>query len=180
VTAALFPTSGIWVTASTATGARVTYTYSTAGTFTARLTVTDNGGLTGSASTPVLVSQPPAGESNIPPVATITAASNRGLAPFTVLLDAKDSHDPDGKITKYSWNFGDGGTGIGLDVKHTYPVPGDYVVTLKVTDDKGAISPPATYTITVLEQAAAIAPAALPYIINFLLLNGSENNKCIP
>jgi len=163
---------------SIATGAQVTHTYNTAGTFTAQLTVTDNDGLSASASTPVLVTQPPTGDTNIPPVATISAASNRGLAPFTVLLDAKGSTDPDGKITKYSWNYGDGSTGTGLAVKHTYPVPGDYVVTLRVTDNKGAVSPPATYPITVEEQAAA--PASMPYIINFLLLNESENKKATP
>ncbi|MFA5719009.1 MAG: PKD domain-containing protein, partial [Desulfobulbaceae bacterium] len=133
---------------STATGAQVTHTYNTAGTFTAQLTVTDNDGLSASASTPVLVTQPPTGDANTPPVAAISAASNRGLAPFTVLLDAKGSTDPDGKITKYSWNYGDGSTGTGLAVKHTYPVPGNYVVTLRVTDNKGAVSPPATYPIT--------------------------------
>jgi len=164
---------------STATGAQVTHTYNTAGTFTAQLTVTDNDGLSASASTPVLVAQPPTGDTNIPPVATISAASNRGLAPFTVLLDAKGSTDPDGKITKYSWNYGDGSTETGLAVKHTYPVPGDYVVTLRVTDNKGAVSPPATYPITVEDKNGA-SPASMPYIINFLLLNESENNEATP
>ena len=164
---------------STATGAQVAHTYGTAGTFTARLTVTDNGGLSASASTPVLVTQPSTGDTNIPPVAAISSASNRGLAPFTILLDAKGSTDPDGKITKYSWNFGDGSTGTGLAVKHTYPVPGDYVVTLRVTDNKGAVSPPATYPITVEDKNGA-SPASMPYIINFLLLNESENKEATP
>lgn len=165
---------------STATGAQVTHTYSAAGTFTAKLTVTDNDGLTGSASTPVVVSQPPPGGTNILPVAVISASTNRGLAPLSVLLDAKYSHDPDGKITKYSWNFGDGSTGTGLALKHTYPVPGVYVVTLRVTDDKGAISLPARFTITVMKKGAVVSPASMPYIINLLLLNATENNEVTP
>jgi len=165
---------------STATGPQITHTYIVAGTFTAKLTVTDNGGLSASASTPVLVTQPPTGETNIPPNAVISTASNRGLAPFSVLFDAKSSSDPDGKITRYSWNFGDGSTGTGLAVKHTYPVPGVYAVTLRVTDTSGSVSPPARCTITVLEEDVTASQAALPYILKILLLDKQENEEVTP
>jgi len=167
----------------TATGAQVTHTYNSAGTFTAKLTVTDDGGLTNSVTTPVLVSEPPPGDANILPVAAISASSNKGLAPFSVLLDAKGSADPDGKITGYSWNFGDGSTGTGLAVKHTYPVTGIYVITLKATDNTGVVSLPASYTITVLEEGAEIPPMeavpSLPYILSLLLGNAPENEEVL-
>ena len=44
---------------ATATGATASHTYATAGTYTARLTVTDNGGATGAASKVITVTAPP-------------------------------------------------------------------------------------------------------------------------
>ena len=34
----------------------------------------------------------------------------------------------------FSWNFGDGGTGAGSNTNHTFHAPGNYLVTLTVTD----------------------------------------------
>jgi DNA-binding beta-propeller fold protein YncE len=45
--------------------------------------------------------------------------------------------DADGTVTKWSWNFGDGTTGDGRTVTHTYSQPGDYSASLTVTDDEG-------------------------------------------
>jgi hypothetical protein len=38
----------------------------------------------------------------------------------------------------YSWNFGDGSTGSGQTVSHSYLLPGTYTVTLTVSDANGA------------------------------------------
>jgi len=51
-------------------------------------------------------------------------------------FDASRSTDPDGTIAIYSWDFGDGSTGVGPNISHTY-TPGDYSVTLTVTDNDG-------------------------------------------
>jgi PKD repeat protein len=39
-------------------------------------------------------------------------------------------------VLTYRWNFGDGSEGsAGVVAKHVYSMPGDYVVTLRVTDE---------------------------------------------
>jgi PKD repeat protein len=121
---------------ATAAGAQVTHTYSTAGTFTAKLTVTDDDGLTGSTTTPVLVSLP-SEETNAAPEAVISTSSNQGLIPLSVAFDASGSHDPDGEIITYTWNFGDGTTGSGISAAHLYTQAAVYTVTLEVTDNRG-------------------------------------------
>jgi YVTN family beta-propeller protein len=53
-------------------------------------------------------------------------------------FDASASSDPDGSIARYAWSFGDGASAIGGPlVKHTYKRPGDYRVTVTLTDDEG-------------------------------------------
>ncbi|KYK31064.1 MAG: hypothetical protein AYK22_02645 [Thermoplasmatales archaeon SG8-52-3] len=54
-----------------------------------------------------------------------------------VSFDGSRSYDYDGTIITYEWDFGDGNTGNGLNVDHTYTEDGDYDVTLDVTDDDG-------------------------------------------
>lgn len=51
-----------------------------------------------------------------------------------------DSNDTDGSITGWLWDFGDGSSSSEQNPVHTYPAPGNYVINLKVTDDKGAQS----------------------------------------
>ena len=47
------------------------------------------------------------------------------------------STDPDGRgdIKYWSWNFGDGSTSVDINPTHTYNNPGQYKVSLKVTDN---------------------------------------------
>lgn len=75
---------------------------------------------------------------NQPPVAAITAAPISGGVPLTVQFDASGSRDPDGKITEYFWDFGDGSTDFGVKVSHTYTQAGLYPVILTVKDDRGS------------------------------------------
>ncbi len=76
-----------------------------------------------------------------------------------VAVDASASVDPDGAITSYDWDFGDGATGIGQTASHTYGDAGTYEVTLTVTDDAGATGT-ATRSVTV-ERPPNQAPEAL-------------------
>lgn len=120
----------------TAAGPQVTHSYTTGGTFHATLSVTDDGGLVDSISTPVIVNQP--SEENIPPEAVISASTSQGFAPLSVTFYADGSSDPDGTIFSYTWNFGDGTTASGMSVNHIYTQPAIYTATLNVTDDMDA------------------------------------------
>ena len=111
-------------------GVSVFHAYSTAGTYTVALTVTDDASLTARDTATVQAS-------NRAPVAA-AGPDRTAQAGTAVTFDGSGSSDPDGVITSYSWNFGDGGSATGATVSHTYPEAGDYVVTLTVTDNKGS------------------------------------------
>jgi PKD repeat protein len=57
------------------------------------------------------------------------------LIPVTIKFNGADSSDPDGEITDYNWDFGDGTKATGKNVSHTYTSKGQYTVTLNVIDD---------------------------------------------
>ncbi|MCK4996239.1 MAG: PKD domain-containing protein [Thermoplasmatales archaeon] len=57
------------------------------------------------------------------------------------------SFDPDNgdSITSYQWDFGDGTTGEGITIGHTYTSEGNYTVELTVTDGNGEQTKITTY-----------------------------------
>ena len=75
---------------------------------------------------------------NQPPVASFTYSPQYPNVNENITFNASSSYDPDGKIVKYKWDFGDGSKKEGKVVTHTYSQAGSYVVTLTVTDDDGA------------------------------------------
>ncbi|MGB5261819.1 MAG: PKD domain-containing protein [Gammaproteobacteria bacterium] len=91
--------------------------------------------LTASAGGPPPPPPPPATQL---PVATASANTLTGPARLRVRFTGAASYDPDGgAIVDYAWDFGDGRTGSGARVRHTYRRAGNYVATLTVTDDEG-------------------------------------------
>jgi PKD repeat protein len=120
------------------TGVKKTHTYASAGTYTIKLTVTDNGGKTGTLSQPVTV------VANPPPTAVITVVSQDDPQ---VGLSGASSTD-DSAVVSYTWNFGDSQTATGKDVTHDYAAAGTYTITLTVTDDFG-LTGSATKIVTV-------------------------------
>jgi len=82
---------------------------------------------------------------NAPPIANFTSQSTVYTSE-TIDFDASASFDPDGYITIYYWNFGDGNVGSGVNANHSYVDNGEYFVTLTVTDNMGA---PASKTASV-------------------------------
>ena len=82
------------------------------------------------------------------PTAQIAASALRGAAPLTVSFSGAGSSDPDGSITAYDWQFGDGSGGSGVATSHAYTTPGSYGAQLRVTDNSG-LSATSAVTITV-------------------------------
>lgn len=88
--------------------------------------------------------------SNVPPVPNLSASPSRGTVPLDVQFDALVSYDPDGHITRWDWDFGDGETDTGETVSHRFVAPGTYLVRLSVRDNRRATSV-ATTSIEVVE-----------------------------
>ncbi|MCK5561449.1 MAG: PKD domain-containing protein, partial [Thermoplasmata archaeon] len=68
-----------------------------------------------------------------------------------IIFNGSSSFDPDGVITSYAWDFGDGVIGYGKIVTHSYLDDGNYTVTLSVKDDKGG-SDSQTISVKVLNR----------------------------
>lgn len=126
---------------SGAVGIKPTHKFLKRGDYRVVLTVTDNDGLKGTATSIVTVSDPP--------LARFLMNPEIGVAPLRVHFDASTSNDPDGRILSYAWDFGDNTTAHGLTQDHTYIEAGDYQVTLEVVDNSG-ISDLAVRTLQVL------------------------------
>jgi len=123
---------------SSATSGNTTYTYTAVDTFNAVFRVTDDNGLTdtATATTTVVRAGPPGS-----PTATASATPTSGNAPLTVNFNGTAT-DPDNAIVLYEWDFeGDGtyewssaSTG---STSHTYNTAGTHVASFKVTDATG-------------------------------------------
>jgi len=75
----------------------------------------------------------------VPPVANFTFSPETPYACGTVTFDASASFNPYGSIIKYTWNFSDGNatSTASAIITHVYEIPGNYNVTLTVTDEFG-------------------------------------------
>ena len=116
----------------------VTHTYPAAGSYVARLRVTDDCGATFSDTASVNVAN------NLPPVAVLTASCG-GLdsceTGTNVQFFSTGSSDPDGTIALWTWDFQDDGipdlTTSG-SASYSYMFPGKYDARVTVTDNNGA------------------------------------------
>jgi glucose/arabinose dehydrogenase len=85
------------------------------------------------------------GPGNVPPDPVLISTNDPTTR--TVSFDARQSTDPNGDPLTYSWAFGDGQTGAGAQVNHTYAAGQEsFAVTLTARDPSGAT---ATKTATV-------------------------------
>lgn len=140
------------------TGVSPSHRYSAAGSYTLTLTVTDNLGATGQASTTVTVAgSGGGGGGNQSPVAR-PGGPYSAVVGVPVSFNGAASSDPDGSITSFSWNPGDGSALLaGATPSTTYAAAGTYTVTLTVTDNQGAVGT-GTTTVTVQPAAGAGGP----------------------
>lgn len=128
-----------------ATTASAQHYYTSAGTFTIKLTVTDNGGATSFTTQTVTFAG-----GNTAPVANFSYSANDTVVTFT-----DTSTDSDGTIATRAWTFGDGTTSTVTNPAKTYAKAGTYSVSLQVTDNGGATNTK-TQSITVTGVTAYI------------------------
>lgn len=130
---------------STANAVTINHIYSTPGVYNVILTLTDDQGLQGAANHQIEISEAPPEpteepppEPSEPPTAVINAPA-QAAAGQEVSFDGAASQPGDGgAITEYLWDFGDGApAATGPTVTHIYSDPGEYTVTLTVTDESG-------------------------------------------
>ncbi|MEM2878241.1 MAG: PKD domain-containing protein [Candidatus Hadarchaeales archaeon] len=107
------------------------WTPPSAGVYNITVTVRDGKGGQVTSSFRITVST-----SEKPPEARISGPST-AMVGEEVFFSGENSNDEDGSIVGYSWNFGDGTTGSGREVTHTYSAPGSYSVVLTVIDNSG-------------------------------------------
>lgn len=103
------------------------------GTYTVRLTITDNSGLTDTMTQVIVVP-------NQPPVANFSWDADPGDPSGQTIAFTDLSTDPDGTVVSWVWDFGDlSASSSAQNPTHVYAVPGTYTVAVTVTDNLGAI-----------------------------------------
>ncbi len=119
-----------------------------------------NSGVTTDVTVVVEIDQPPA---NRNPVANANGPY-AALTAQPVEFSSTGSSDPDGDALQFSWNFGDGNTGVGTTPVHTYAAAGLYTVTLTATDGRGgAATATSAVTIAAPPNRSPVANANGPY-----------------
>ena len=138
-------------------GVSANHVYHLPGSYAVRLTILDNDGASAVQTLDVTVAAP-----NAEPNAVFSASPSQGLPGEPIAFDASDSGDTDGIITSYQWSFGDGTTGTGIVVDHSFEQAGTYTVSLTVSDDDGATSTVARAVIVAQEGGSAADGNVVP------------------
>ena len=118
---------------ATGTGAKIEHRYDEVGNYNGKLVLTDDG-LPTPKQTAIEFSVLVTNKANSAPAPEITA-SDTGLSGEKIWFDASATSDTDGAIRSYAWDFGDGHRAAGIQTHHVYQFPGQYRITLTVTDN---------------------------------------------
>jgi PKD repeat protein len=102
------------------------HNYATKGEFTISLTVTDNGGLTGTVEKSIVVG-------NAAPIAAFSAAPSPASVGEAITFTNQSTDDAE--IVASFWEFGDGATSAEFSPTHAYATRGTFTVKLTVIDD---------------------------------------------
>jgi hypothetical protein len=111
------------------------YRFTTAGNYTVRLMVTDQDNATSWFNQTFTIE-------NIAPVAVMKISKTSYIRIDEIIrFSAEESTDTESDIDSltYLWDFGDGTTGEGIIVDHSYTTKGEYNVLLVINDTDGAI-----------------------------------------
>ena len=114
---------------------------------------------------------------DIPPVADAGETLYFGWIQEPICFDGSQSHDTDGFVVNYTWDFGDGTVATGKSITHTYSRIGTFAVTLTVTDNNGGSS-----TVSTIAQITCDPPIAntggpyYGYIYQPICFNGSKSS----
>lgn len=126
-----FPTSWVWSFGDGGTSfvQNPTHTYTTAGTYTVRLTASNTGGVDArTQSAYIVVADPPTAG----PIPEFDGTPRSGQVPPSVTVTFTDRSS--GSPTSWLWTFGDGQTSTLFNPTHTYSSAGTYDVSLRVSD----------------------------------------------
>ncbi len=92
---------------------------------------------------------------NPAPVVSFSVFPNPSSVSVPFQFDASTSSD-NRTIVSYDWKFSDGGSRHGIRAKYSFDKPGDYSVTLTLTDNQGGVSS-ASQDLQVVENLPPIA-----------------------
>ncbi len=118
--------------------------YPIPGTYTVSLTVTSEDGADTEIRTDLISVEA------LPPVAAFSVSSTAGDAPLTVTF-SDDSTQGTGTINQWAWDFGDGNISTESSPEHIYTEPGEYTVSLTVSDEYSSHTVTSTEPVVVTE-----------------------------
>jgi chitinase len=118
----------------TSTEQNPSHVYTSTGSFSVSLKVTDNQGAEDTATTTATITD---STTNQDPIANANGPYQTVLG-SSIQFSSNGSNDPDGSITQYLWEFGDGSSSTAAQASHVYSAIGLYNVTLTVTDNSGS------------------------------------------
>jgi PKD repeat protein len=156
------------------TGVTATHQYTAAGTYQARLTVTDSNGISSQSAPQSVV----VGDGDTPTAVILFSPGNPTIGQ-TVFFNGNTSSAGTGhRIVRWDWNFGDGSSRSGSTVTRVYTAPGSYSVVLTVTDEVGQTAQ-AVSSVTIggspAEANFTFSPTD-PSVGTAITFNGSDSN----
>jgi PKD repeat protein len=157
------PASGI---NNTSTLQNPSHVFTTGGSFSVLLIVTNTDGCTDSISKPVSVN----------PLPEVTITTDSDTICVNTLANFYGSGSPN--IVTWLWSFGDGGTSVLQNPQHIYTTPGTYTVTLTGTDSNGCDSTDSriiTVTPLPFSNFSTSAPACEGSPVDFYDLSSAPN-----
>ncbi len=139
------------------------HAYALPASYMAKLWVKDNCGLSSPPDEILMTVRGGACTTNVPPVANAGPVGS-GEEDEPVEFTAAASFDSDGWLQKYVWNFGDGTSGSGITVSHTFTSPGTYAVTMTVTDNCGAARTASTLALITPTSFVPLDPEVIGWV----------------